>query len=175
MSSTFLAAESANPFAFDPTAYLTAVVVFLIAFGVLALKVWPKILGALDARDSKILSEIEAAEKARRDADDAKARFERELAKAREDAQKMIADAKADAQRLADEIRSRNEKDLADRMARANAEIDNAMRQAVATLHAQAADLATVAAGKIIGRQITAEDQKKLIEESLGELAGRRN
>lgn len=175
MTVTLLAAEAANPFEFDPTAYLTAVVVFLLAFGILAKMVWPKILGALDARDSKILSEIEAAEKARRDADEAKARFERELAKAREDSQKMIADAKADAQRLADEIRARNEKDLADRMARANAEIDNAMRQAVATLHAQAADLATVAAGKIIGRQITADDQKKLIEESLGELAGRRN
>lgn len=171
----FIAAAETDPLKFDPTAYITAVVVFLIAFGVLAKMVWPKILGALDARDSKILSEIEAAEKARRDADEAKARFERELAKAREDAQKMIADAKADAQRLADEIRSRNDRELADKLARANAEIDNAMRQAVATLHAQAAELATVAAGKIIGRQITAEDQKKLIEESLNELAGRRN
>jgi F-type H+-transporting ATPase subunit b len=175
MLANLLAAAETDPLKFDPTAYLTAVVVFLIAFSVLAFKVWPKILGALDARNAKILSEIEAAEKARRDADEAKARFERELAKAREDAQKMISDAKADAQRLADEIRARNEKDLAERLARANAEIDNAMRQAVSTLHAQAAELATVAAGKILGRQITAADQQKLIEESLKELSARRN
>jgi len=175
MPSILLAAAETDPLKFDPTAYITAVVVFLLAFGVLALKVWPKILGALDARDAKILSEIEAAEKARRDADEAKARFERDLAKGREEAQKMIADAKADAQRLAEEIRTRNEKELAERMARANAEIDNAMRQAVASLHAQAADIATVAAGKILGRQITAADQQKLIEESLQELSARRN
>jgi hypothetical protein len=48
----FIAAAETDPLKFDPTAYITAVVVFLIAFGVLALKVWPKILGALDARDS---------------------------------------------------------------------------------------------------------------------------
>ncbi|MHC4989953.1 MAG: ATP synthase F0 subunit B, partial [Planctomycetota bacterium] len=42
---------------------VTALVVFLVAFGFLAVKVWPPIVQGLDDRQRKIREEIEAAEK----------------------------------------------------------------------------------------------------------------
>ena len=86
----------------------------------------------------------------------------------------MIADAKAQAKALADELREKNEQELSERMARANADIESAKASAVSDLHAQAADLASAMAGKILAREINVQDQKQLLEESLAEL-GRMN
>jgi F-type H+-transporting ATPase subunit b len=177
MSSMLLAAAEggANPVEFNPVAYITALVVFLIAVSILRVLVWPKITAAFDAREQKILGEIEAAERSRAEAEAAKAKFEKELAAAREEAGRLVAQAKADAQRLADDLRARSEAELQDRLNKATAEIDGAKRAAVSEIHARAADLATAVASKILQRQIGDADQQRLVEESLRELAGRRN
>ena len=86
----------------------------------------------------------------------------------------MIADARAQAKQLAEELRAKNEKELSDRMARANADIESAKAAAVSDIHAQAATLATMVAGKILQREINAADQQQLVDESLAEL-GKRN
>ena len=85
----------------------------------------------------------------------------------------MINDARAQAKQLADELRAKNEKELADRMARANADIEAAKSAAVSELHAQAATLATMIAGKILKREINVGDEKQLVDESLAELGSR--
>ena len=85
----------------------------------------------------------------------------------------MINDARTQAKQLADELRDKNEKELADRMARATADIEAAKSEAVADLHGQAATLATMIAGKILNREINAGDNQKLVEESLAELGNR--
>lgn len=169
------AAGGGSPLDFNPLAYITALVVFLIAFGVLAAVVWPKITKALDERSAKILGEIEAAERSRGEAEAAKAKFERELSAARDEASRMVTQAKADAQRLADDLRTKAEGEMQERLQRATAEIDGAKRAAVSEIHARAADLATAIASKILQRQINDADQQRLVEESLKELSGRRN
>lgn len=155
-------------------ANLTGIVVPLIAFTLLGIFVWPKIVKGLDDRNDKILSEIKSAEDAREQAKSALADYERELSRAREESSKMISDAKAQAKALADELREKNEQELSERMARANADIESAKASAVSDLHAQAANLASVMAEKILAREINVQDQKKLLEESLAEL-GRLN
>src|SRR5262245_15638973 len=62
---------------------VTALVVFALVFAVLAVKVWPVIVRALDERAEKIRSEIAAAEAARKQAKDALEQYERSLAGAR--------------------------------------------------------------------------------------------
>jgi F-type H+-transporting ATPase subunit b len=83
----------------------------------------------------------------------------------------MIKQARADAQRVADELKARNEQELAERVSRANADIEAARKAAVAELHAQSAALATEIAGKILRRQVNDQDNQRLVEESLKELA----
>ena len=150
----------------------TSLVVFLVAFGFLYVKVWPKIIQGLDDRDRKIRQEIQAAEDARRHAGEALARYEESLANARKEAGEMIARAKTVAAAAAQELTTRNEAQLADMKQRATREIESAKRAAIAELHAETATLATEIAGKILKREISAADQQRLIDESLGELAG---
>ena len=87
----------------------------------------------------------------------------------------MIKQARADAQRIADELKAKNEQELAERVARANADIEAARKAAVADLQAQSAMLATEIASKILRRQVNDQDNQRLVQESLQELgSGRR-
>jgi F-type H+-transporting ATPase subunit b len=160
-----------NPVSFELLPAVTAFVVFGVAFAVLATKVWPSIVKALDERNAKIKGEIKAAEDARAAAKAAQAEFEKSLASAREEAANMIKQARADAQRVADELKARNDQELAEKVARANADIEAARKSAVAELQAQSAALATEIAGKILRRQVNDQDNQRLVQESLKELA----
>ena len=151
---------------------ITAMVVFLLAFGFLYVKVWPKILKGLDDRDQKIRQEIANAEEAREKANAALAEYQSELASARQEANELIAQARADAKAVATELRDRNEVELAEMKQRATRDLETAKRAAITELHAETATLAADLAGRILKREISAEDQLRLVEESLGELAG---
>jgi F-type H+-transporting ATPase subunit b len=150
---------------------VTALVVFAAAFVILAVFVWPKITKALDEREAKIRQEIEAAEQAREQAKAALAKYEQSLAHAREEANQMIAKAKADAKAVAEELRSRNQAEITEMKMRATREIDSAKHAALSALHTEASNLAVAIAGKILQREITPHDQKKMIDDSLHELA----
>lgn len=164
----------AKPLEAVPITNITALVVFGVFATVVAFYVWPRISSGLDDRRNKILGEIKAAEDARAAAKQAQDEFEKQLANAREESANMIKQARADAQRVADELKARNEQELAERVARANADIETARRTAVADLHQHAASLATDIAGRILGRQINDQDNARLVQESLHELAANR-
>ena len=173
LASLFLAAaDGAAPDPMNPEPWVagTAFVVFLVTLALLIFFVWPVITKGLDDRNEKILGEIKAAEDARTQAKEALAEYERSLAEAREEANRTIAEARAEAQRLAEEMKASNERELADRMARAKADIEAAKKSAVADIHANATELASAIAGRILQREINPADQARLVEESLKEL-----
>jgi F-type H+-transporting ATPase subunit b len=177
MHSLLLAAAEggSNPVAFEILPAATAFAVFGVVFLALSVFVWPKVSKGLDDRNAKIVGEIKAAEEARAAAKKAQSDFERQLASAREESAAMIKQARADAQRVADELKARNEQELAERVSRANADIEAARKAAVAELHAQSAALATDIAARILRRQVNDQDNQRLVQESLQELAsGRR-
>lgn len=150
---------------------VTALVVFGIAFFILATKVWPMITKGLDEREAKIRNEIKSAEEAREQAKAALAEYQRNLSSAREEANAMIAKARNDAKAAADELRTRNAAEVAEMKQRATRDIESAKHAAISALHAEASNLAIAIAGKILDREISPHDQKRLIDESLHQLA----
>jgi len=171
---TETAVEHAEVMALNLLPAITSMVVFLLAFGFLYLKVWPKILKGLDDRDQKIRQEIANAEAAREKANAALAEYEKELASARHEANELIAQARADAKAVAKDLRDRNEVELVEMKQRATRDLESAKRAAITELHAESASLAADIAARILKREISADDQQRLVDESLGELAGAR-
>lgn len=169
------AVEHAEVMAMNLLPAITAMVVFVLAFGFLYVKVWPKIIKGLDDRDQKIRQEIANAERAREKATAALAEYEKELASARQEANELIAQARADAKAVAKDLRDRNEAELVEMKQRAARDLEGAKRAAITELHAEAASLAADIASRILKREISAEDQQRLVDESLGELAGARD
>ena len=159
----------------NPVQFIAAIFVFLVAFGVLAKLAWPKILGGLDEREKKIREEIFAAEEARRQAERAQEDYAKELSGARAEAQRMIEQTKAEQARMAAELKSQAETEMAQMRDSAMASIDAAKRAALNEVYSETATIATAVASKILEREVNEADQKRLVEDTLGELVKRRS
>lgn len=149
---------------------LVAIGVFAVVFVVLRVAVWPKILGGLRDRENKIREEIEAAEMARTQAKDALEQYQLSLAQARAEAQKMIETTKAQQTALAAELRAKADAELNAMRERAMKDIETAKRAAISEVYSHGTNLAMVIAGKVLRRNVTAEDTQRLVEESLQQL-----
>ncbi len=150
---------------------IVSLAVFSVVFAVLAVKVWPAILGGLRDREHKIRTEIESAEKARKDAENARKEFESSLQQARAEAARMLEQTKAQQGALAAELKAKADAELSAMRERATKDIEAAKRAAVNEIYAEAANLSTTIASKILRREIRAEDQRGLVEESLSQMA----
>ena len=153
---------------------LATIVVFGIVLFILGTQVWPKILGGLNERAEKIRSEIAAAEESRKQAKNALDQYEQNLAEARAESQKMIEATKAEQSKLAAELRARADKELGEMRDKALRDIEAAKRQALSEVYDEAAVLATSVASKILKREITEQDTRGLIDESLAEIGAAR-
>lgn len=160
---------------FEWVPFVSALVVFGIAFFVLATQVWPKILKGLNDREGKIRSEVFAAEELRKAAAAEKKEFERSLSDARAESARIIEQTKADQTRLAADLRAKAEIELNAMRDEAKATIEAAKRAALTEIYAETATLATAVAAKILQREVNTDDQRRLVEESVGQFAAMRN
>ncbi|MBL8745039.1 MAG: F0F1 ATP synthase subunit B [Phycisphaerae bacterium] len=161
---------AANPVAFNWVPFVAALVIFGIAFFVLATMVWPKILGGLDDRANKIRSEVFAAEELRKAAAEEKKQFERTLTDARAESARIIEQTRSEQSRLAADLRAKAEVELNAMRDEAKATIEAAKKAAINEIYAETATLATAVASKILQREVKVTDQAQLIEDSMGRL-----
>lgn len=167
------AATAGGPMWLSAIQFVSAIVVFLIVFFVLAKIAWPKILGGLEDREKKIRSEIFAAEEARKAAQTAQQQFAKEIAEAKAEATRMIDQTRAEQSRLAADLKIRAEAELTELRENANRSIEAAKRAAISEIYAEAATLATTVAGKILKREVNVNDQRHLVEETMNEVSSR--
>ncbi len=163
------AAPKAGVMDFDLVQYLAAIGVFIVALAVLSRTAWPKISKGLEDRENKIRNEINSAEEARKRADDALKQYEKSLAEAKAEAARMIESTKAEQSRLAADLRVQAEVEITALREGAMRSIDAAKRAALAEIYDHAADLATSVASKVLDREVNAQDQQRLIEQSMAE------
>lgn len=144
-------------------------VIFGIFFAVLSTVVWPKILGALQAREDKQRNDLKTAEDAAKKATASIAEYDAKIAEARKEAATIVADARGAAQQAANADKAKIEAEVATLKAAAKADIAAAKEQALTDIYAQTASLSTAVAGKILQREINANDQQQLINDSLAQ------
>jgi F-type H+-transporting ATPase subunit b len=146
----------------------------LIAFGVtwiiLRRLAFPRIQEALDRRANAIEESIEHAAKTRKEADELLAEYRERLTEARAQADEIVARARKAAEtaerEAAEQGRERREEILAQARRDAEAEI----RRANQELRKELADLTVLATEKVTRKVLSEDDQRKLVEEALGEL-----
>jgi F-type H+-transporting ATPase subunit b len=154
---------------------IVSLVVFGLVFAILAVKVWPVIVKALNERESKIRSEIESAEMARQQAKAALDQYERALAEARAEAQRELEKAKSlQAAQLA-ELKAKNDVAIAMERDKAMREIDASKKLAIQEIYAQGAALSTAVAGRILQRELNPADYQRLVDEAVAGLGVSKN
>lgn len=145
------------------------IAVFLILFTILSLTAWPQIRAGLDARESAIARDKAEADKAKREADAARAELAAKMAKANDEIRTMMDKARADAQATAADEIARGKAELAAERTRLRDEMARARDQALQEVWTSGANLATLISAKAIGKSLSLDDHRALVDDALRE------
>jgi F-type H+-transporting ATPase subunit b len=163
-----------NPAAFIDIKRYDLGIYTLITFGVLffllAKFAWGPFTEGLRKREAGLFALRDEATKAKADAETLRAQLQKDSAAAQDQIRAMIEEARRDADKLRAEQREMGVKDAAAERERAKREIETAKDAALNDIYKQAVDLAALMSAKTLSRQISSEDHKKLLDESLEEL-----
>ena len=165
-------AESEGSFLVSPSVGLMiwTVVLFLITMWVLSKVAFPKIQEALDKRAKTIAESIDAAEKQRKESDELLEEYRGRLAEAREQADDIMARARKAAETAEQEATTAGKEKRDELVAQAQREIEAETRRSLESIRKEVADLTVLATEKVTRKTLSAEDQKRLVEEALGEV-----
>ena len=145
-------------------------VLFLFTMWVLSKVAFPRIQEALDKRAKTIADSIEAAERQRKESDELLEEYRGRLAEAREQADDIMARARKSADTAESEATAAGREKRDELVAQAQRDIEAAKTAAIGEIYAQAADLSTTIAEKILRRNLNADDQRELVKQSLEQL-----
>jgi len=158
-------------FAGDLGNALWTLVIFVLLLVVLGKFAWKPILAVLQKREQFIYDSLSQARRDREAAEAKLRTIEERLSSARAEATAIVEEGRRDA----DVVKRKAQHDArqeADAMIeRAKREIGLARDTAIKEVYDRMADLATAAAGRIIGRQLDAKEHERLIAEAIDELA----
>jgi len=154
----------------DPGLFIWTILTFLLLYFVLAKFAWKPLLKALESRENDIQSSIEDAEKAKNELENLNHEAEKIIAKARSDAQEIRSEAKISAEKIKAEIRSQAENDAKKIKDDTNTQIQVEKDKAISEIRQEVVTLTMIVAEKVIGKNLSVEDNQKLIENSILDL-----
>jgi F-type H+-transporting ATPase subunit b len=160
---------------FIPSTFLWALASFVVVLLVLTKKLLPPILGAMDKRAQEIRDALGAAEKARAEASEMIKAHEASLDAARRQAAEIVEEGKRDAVQLKTEIVESARKEAEEAKDRSLRELRLAKDAAVSELDRRAVQLSLHIATRLIGKNLSEEEQKALIQERLAGFEFRNN
>ncbi|HZR99554.1 MAG TPA: F0F1 ATP synthase subunit B [Chloroflexota bacterium] len=145
----------------------------IVNFAVLLFILWkflfPPILKMLDERQARIRESMERAEALRDESARAAEQVKAQLDEARREGQNIIAQATQIADRIKAERQQQAQTEYEAILKRAQEDAAREREQAFAELRSQVADLAVLAASRIIERNLDASTQRKLVDDFLAE------
>ncbi len=153
---------------------ITTLVIFALLLAVLGKFAWGPIASGLKAREERIRRDIADAEAARARAEATLREYNARLATAEQKVRDMLAGATAQGEQIAAEINARAQHEAEEARQRAMREIDAAGKHAITEIYDKAAEISTSIAEKILRRNINANDQRDLVQESLNQLESTR-
>jgi F-type H+-transporting ATPase subunit b len=145
-------------------------VLFLFTMWVLSKVAFPKIQEALDRRAKAIAESIDAAERQRKESEELLAEYRARLAEAREQADDIMARARKAAETAEAEAVAEGKQKREELVGAAKRDIEAETRRALEQIRQEVADLTVLATEKVTRKSLTADDQKRLVEEALAEV-----
>jgi F-type H+-transporting ATPase subunit b len=157
----------------DPGLYIWTIVTFLVLLGLLARFAWRPLLDALEQRELAIKKSLDDARQAKEELQRVQVESQRILSEARAEAGEIVSRTRADAARFADEMKQKARTDAEALVKHAERQIEMQTARAVETIRHEAVDLSVAIASKILRRDISKEDNERLIQDTLKEMQSR--
>ena len=150
--------------------FIPALIAFLIILAVLAKLVWPPVLEMMEKRQQKIQSDLDAAERSKLQAAEEAKSYEAKILDAHHEADAIVAKAKKEAEEVRSAVLAKAQREAADIIAKAHGAVDSERHKAMIELSSSVVDLSVEIASKIIGNDLSVEEQRRLAEKYLAEV-----
>jgi F-type H+-transporting ATPase subunit b len=154
----------------DPGLFIWTIVTFLVFVALLTKFAWKPLLAALERREAMIAKAVDDAERARAELARVQQDAARVLAEARVEGEGIIARSRAAADRLGEELRQKASAEAAGLLKKAERDIQLETQRAIEQVRREAVELSVAIASKILHRNVSADDNRALIEDTIRQL-----
>ena len=171
-SATVVLASSKGSFLIKPGIGLAVwtLLVFGLTMVLLARLAFPRISAALGKRQKAIEDSIDTAERTREEADRLLAEYRERLKEARAQADEIVTRARKAAEQHEHEALAEAKVKREELLDQTRRDIEAETRRAIQEIRAEVADLTILATEKVTRKTLDRDDQRRLVEEALGEL-----
>ena len=150
--------------------FTPALIAFIIIWVILAKLVWPSVLEMMEKRQQKIQDDLDAAQRSKIEAAEEAKSYEAKILEAHHEADAIVAKAKKEAEEVRSAVLAKAQREAADIIAKARGAVDSERHKAMIELSSSVVDLSVEIASKIIGNDLSVEEQRKLAEKYLAEV-----
>jgi F-type H+-transporting ATPase subunit b len=159
----------------DPGLFIWTIVTFLVLLALLAKFAWRPLLTALESRQNAIRKSLDDAQQARQELERLNQESVQIMNKARAEADQLIVRSRADADRLREDMRQKARAEADTIVKGAERQIQLETARALQQIRTEAVDLSVMIASKLLQRNLSKEDNERLIEEALRQVDGPRH
>jgi F-type H+-transporting ATPase subunit b len=145
-------------------------VLFGVSMFILSKVAFPRIAEALDKRQKAIEDSIDTAERTRKEADELLAEYRERLTAARQQADDIVARARKAGEQAEADLVVKGKERREELLEQARKDIETETRRAIQEIRAEVADLTILATEKVTRKTLTADDQRRLVDEAVAEL-----
>jgi len=157
----------------DPGLFIWTILTFLGLLFALKKLAWGPLLEALETRQNAIRKSLDDAQQAKSELERLNAESARIIQQARVEAEGIVSQGRDDGDRIREEIRSKARTEADNIVKNAERQIQLETSRALEQIRREAVDLSVMIASKIIQRNLSREDNERLIDEALKQVEGR--
>jgi F-type H+-transporting ATPase subunit b len=158
----------------DPGLFIWTIITFLVLLALLAKFAWTPLLVALETRQNAIRKSLDDAQQAKEELERLHLESAQIIQRARVDAEAIISQSRSDGDRLREELRQKARAEAEHIVKNAERQIQLETSRALEQIRHEAIDLSVMIASKIIKRNISKEDNEKLIDQALEQVDTRK-
>src|SRR5437867_8675955 len=157
----------------DPGLFIWTIVTFLVLLALLAKFAWRPLLQALESRQESIRKSLDDARLAKVELERLQQESAQIIRQARVDADAIVTRSRSDGERLREELRQKARTEADAIVKNAERQIQLETTRALQQIRTEAVDLSVMIASKIIQRNLSKEDNERLIDEALRQVQNR--
>jgi len=154
--------------------YIWTIVTFLLLLVAFIYLAWRPLKATLQAREDSIRQSLEDARQAREELQRLRAESAQMLAEARAEADTILSRTREDANRFRDEMKEKAQGEAAVIVKNAERRIEMETTRALQQIRTEAVEFSVAIASKILQRNVSKEDNERLIEETFRQIESTR-
>ena len=159
----------------DPGLFIWTIVIFLVLLTLLAKFAWRPLLQALESRQESIRKSLDDAQQAKQELERLQHESAQIIRTARIEADSIVSRSRSDADRLREEMKQKAKADADAIVRNSQRQIQLETERALQQIRHEAVDLSVMIASKLLQRNLSKEDNERLIEEALRQVETRQH